>query len=104
MMIGNYLKYIFIIIVKNIRNGQTTHNRTVYATPPNRRLGLRKTAVGLRPLCSFVSARFWQPANAKGGVRTDYPLLRLLVRLPKPRKQPERYVPFCLKILDKNQK
>jgi hypothetical protein len=32
-------------------------NRIVYASPL-KRLGLRKTAVGLRPLCGFLSATF----------------------------------------------
>ena len=48
---------------------KTALNRPVYAASPHivRLLGLRKTAVGLRPLCGFVSARFWPPANAKAG-------------------------------------
>ena len=60
-------------------NGQTAYNRTVYASAL-KRLGLRKTAVGLRPLCGFVSATVW------AGVNAAY----CPITCPNRRKQPER--------------
>jgi hypothetical protein len=39
-----------------MKNAPTSHNRTVYASAL-KRLGLRKTAVGLRPWCGFISAK-----------------------------------------------
>jgi hypothetical protein len=37
----------------------TAHNRSVYASPPVGRLGLRKTTVGLTPFVRFFSATFF---------------------------------------------
>jgi hypothetical protein len=60
---------------------ETAHNRSVYAAPAFGGLGLRKTAVGLRPLCGF------SPAHLGRGS-----MLRIaLLCPPKRRKQPERY-------------
>ena len=60
--------------------GSTAHNRSVYASAL-KRLGLRKTAVGLRPLCGFLSATVWAGVNAA----------HCPITCPNRRKQPERY-------------
>ena len=69
--------------------GTTAHNRSVYASAL-KRLGLRKTAVGLRPLCGFVSATVWAWVNA-----THCP-----ITCPNRRKQPERYAKYGLEWLE----
>ena len=62
----------------------TSHNRSVYASAL-KRLGLRKTAVGLRPWCGFLSATVWAGVNAS----------HCPITCPNRRKQPERYMQFC---------
>jgi hypothetical protein len=74
-----------------IKDGQTAHNRIVYASPL-KRLGLRKTAVGLRPLCGFFSATF-----GAGGVAPQRP-----ITCPKRRIQLLRYMQFALKYFRNN--
>ena len=59
---------------------KTAHNRSVYASAL-KRLGLRKTAVGLRPWCGFVFATVWAGVNAS----------HRPITCPNRRKQPERY-------------
>ena len=60
---------------------QTSHNRTVYASPPDGGSGYEKPQSGLRPLCGFLSATVWAGVNA-----THCP-----ITCPNRRKQPERY-------------
>jgi hypothetical protein len=52
-----------------------------------RRLGLRKTAVGLSPFVWFFSATFGAGVNAS----------HCPITCPKRRIQPERYMPFVLR-------
>jgi hypothetical protein len=72
----------------------------IKSTPPlritglymlRRRLGLRKTAVGLMPFVRFFSATFGAGVNA----------LHCPITRPKRRIQPERYVSFCLNFFEK---
>ena len=65
----------------NRQKSTTAYNRSVYASAL-KRLGLRKTAVGLRPLCGFLSATVWAGVNAS----------HCPITCPNRRKQPERYV------------
>jgi len=55
-------------------------------------LGSKNRSRAIRPLYGFLIARFWAPAKIIGG-KNGLPLF-LLIRRPKPRKQPERYTTF----------
>ena len=59
----------------------TSHNRSVYASPPYGGSGSAKPQSGLRPWYGFVSATVWAGVNAS----------HCPITCPNRRKQPERY-------------
>ena len=62
----------------------TSHNRTVYASPPKGGSGYEKPQSGLHPLCGFLSATVWAGVNAS----------HCPITCQNRRKQPKRYVPY----------
>jgi hypothetical protein len=66
---------------KRIRETKTTHNRSVYATPPVRAARATKNRSRAMPFVRFFSATF-----GAGVVASQRPFT-----CPKRRKQPERY-------------
>jgi hypothetical protein len=70
-----------------VKQSGTSHNRTVYASPPNGRLGLRKTAVGAMRLCAVFLRH----------ILTALEMLRISFSGPPKRHiQPERYVQYFM--------
>ena len=71
--------------------GFTAHNRTVYATPAVAGLVFRSLGHSATLHSHAHSRHIWAARNPTG----------FFIVPPKRRKQPERYVPFALKILYK---
>jgi hypothetical protein len=78
-------------INKNMVYARTSHNRSVYASPPVGGSGYAKMQSGLRPLCIFAPPHFFAPVKCfafslSGAKKRHIP--------------PERYIPdekldFC---------
>jgi hypothetical protein len=77
------------------KNIGTAHNRSVSAAPPTSGgSGSIRLGHGLSPFPRLIAPDFRCPGNAKAG-RMDCLCVSLFGHI-KPRKQPERYAPFCL--------
>jgi hypothetical protein len=75
--------------------GGTAHNRSVYAAPAVAGLASIRLGQSLRSFPRLIAAHFAGP-----GLCCAKPLYGLAKR----RKQPERYVQFALKLVDKIKK
>jgi len=79
---------------------KSSYNRSVYASPPNGGSGYEKPQSGYA-LCAVLSPPDFGHLQTKKPGKNRFLAFGLLIWCPKPRKQPERYVTFWLKLVGK---